>query len=90
MKPAVYDVEVLPKVGETVVLSIYLKTNLASNKSEGYYELLIGKVTKLIPSKKIIVIKGEEKISIAEIKHGMNQNSFEPKQKVKICWTSTK
>lgn len=88
IKPASYDLDVLPKIGDKVVFSVYLKTNLPDNKPEGFYELFIGVVTKLIPAKRAIVIKGQQEISIAEVKHGIDNVSVSPRQKVKICWTS--
>lgn len=86
LTPAHYDPASLPQVGEKVMLSLYIKDNLPLNKQEGYYELFVIEVVKLIPDTKSITFKAEENIEAAKSKHGIETMSLNSESKVKISW----
>lgn len=86
LTPAHYDAGSLPQVGEKVMLSLYIKDNLPINKKEGYYELFVLEVVKLIPDTKSVTFKAEENIEMAKAKHGIESMSLNSESKVKISW----
>ncbi len=88
LKPAQYDEAVLPKPGDQVLLSIYLKDDLPAGKSEGFYELFMISTIKLIPNLKGILFDNKGDLEAARILYGIDNISLNAYERVKISWTS--
>jgi hypothetical protein len=86
LTPAHFDTQSLPKVGQQVMLSIYVKDNLPPGKNEGYYDLYLIEVIKLVPETKSITFKATASFDDRKAELGLPKLSFTTESKVKISW----
>lgn len=86
LTPAHFDTESLPKVGQQVMLSIYVKDNLPAGKEPGYYDFYLIEVVKLIPETKSITFKATADFEDRKKELGISQLTFGPSSRVKISW----
>ncbi len=86
LTPAHFDTESLPRMGDQVMLSIYVKDNLPKGKPEGYYDLYLIETIKLVPETKSITFKSTMDFEDRKKELGFATLSFTKSTRVKISW----
>jgi hypothetical protein len=86
LTPAHFDTETLPKVGQQVMLAIYVNDGLPQGKEPGYYDFYLIEVIKLIPETKSITFKATADFEDRKKELGISKLSFGPDSKARISW----
>lgn len=86
LTPAHFDPESLPKVGQQVMLSIYVNDGLPEGKEPGYYDFYLIEMIKLIPETKSITFKATGDLEDRKKELGITKLRFGPDSRARISW----
>lgn len=86
LTPAHFDVAALPKLGQQVMIFIYVKDDLPAEKNAGYFDLCWGEVSKLSIDNKTITLKTTYSLEDRKIELGLPQLNLLPGSRMKISW----
>jgi hypothetical protein len=86
LTPVHFDQSMLPHVGESVYLFLYVKSNLPEGKAQGYYQLFLMETVKINTDINSIVFKAREGLETAKLKTGLPDLILTKGSQVKIAW----